>query len=242
VVGDGVAGDGVVGDGVAGDGVAASQVVGLDQVRLTATLLVPEVRLYLAADAIILWARLEAEARRVLPPPYWASAWVGGQALARYVLDHPQVVRGLRVLDLAAGCGQAGIAAALAGAASVEANDIDPYAQRAIALNAGANAVVVALSHSDLLEGAGGDAEVVLAGDVFYSQEMAQRMHRFMRRVTSRGALVLIGDPGRAFLPHDWLQPLTSYQVPTTHGIEDAEIKQTQVLRPRTVPEGLSHT
>ncbi|HZN74100.1 MAG TPA: 50S ribosomal protein L11 methyltransferase [Micromonosporaceae bacterium] len=213
---------------------AAPFEVGLDQVRLTELPFVPEVRLYLAADAIILWARLEAEAGRALPPPYWASAWVGGQALARYVLDHPQTVCGLRVLDLAAGCGQAGIAAALAGAASVEANDTDPYAHRAIALNARTNGVVVAVSETDLLDGAGADADVVLAGDVFYSKDMAERMRQFMQRVASRGATVLVGDPGRAFLPHDWLQRLTTYQVPTAGGIENTEIKQTHVLRPRT--------
>jgi len=199
----------------------------------------PEVRLYLATDAIVVWARLEAEAGRALPPPYWASAWVGGQALARYVLDHPQTVNGLRVLDLAAGCGQAGIAAALAGAASVEANDIDPYAHRAIALNAQANGVVVAVSDTDLLDGEGADAEVVLAGDVFYSQDMAERVQRFMERVALRGAHVLVGDPGRDFLPHDWLQPLTTYEIPTTDGIENAEVKQTQVLRPRTKRMGV---
>ena len=194
----------------------------------------PEVRLYLAKDAIVLWARLEAEAGRTLPPPYWASAWVGGQALARYVLDHPETVCGLRVLDLAAGCGQAGIAAALAGAASVEANDTDPYAHRAIALNAHANGVSVDVTGTDLLDGAGNDAEAVLAGDVFYSRDMAARMRRFMERVTSRGARVLVGDPGRPFLPHDWLQPLATYDVPATDGFENTEIKQTHVLRPRT--------
>ena len=194
----------------------------------------PEVRLYLATDSIIVWARLEAEAGRALPPPYWASAWVGGQALARYVLDHPQTVHGRRVLDLAAGSGLAGIAAALAGAASVEANDIDPYAHRAVTLNALANDVAVAVSDTDLLDGAGADAEVVLAGDVFYSRDMAERVRRFLERVVRRGAQVLVGDPGRDFLPHDWLQPLTTYEIPTTDGIENAEIKQTQVLSPRT--------
>jgi len=223
------------------DGVAARYDVGLDQVRLTELPFVPEVRLYLATDAIIFWARLEAEAGRALPPPYWATAWVGGQALARYVLDHPETVRGLRVLDLAAGCGLAGIAAALAGAASIEANDTDPYAPRAITLNARANGVVVAVSEIDLLDGAGGDAEVVLAGDLFYIKDMAERVQRFMERVTSRGARVLVGDPGRAFLPHDWLQPLTTYQVPTTHGTENTEIQQTHVLRPRTKRMGLPH-
>jgi predicted nicotinamide N-methyase len=219
--------------------VAAPDEVGLDDVCLTEMPFVPEVRLNLAKDAIILWARLEAAAGRALPPPYWASAWVGGQALARYVLDHPETVYGLRVLDLAAGCGQAGIAAALAGAAGVEANDTDPYAHRAIALNARANGVAVAVSETDLLDGAGGDAEVVLAGDVFYSKDMAGRVQRFMERVASRGARVLIGDPGRAFLPYDWLQPLATYQVPTTDGIENAEIKQTRVLQPRTKRMGV---
>jgi len=214
--------------------------LGLDQVGLTALPFVPEVRLHLATDAIILWARLEAEAGRALPPPYWASAWVGGQALARYVLDHPQTVRGLRVLDLAAGCGQAGIAAALAGAASVEANDTDPYAASAITLNASANGVVVTVSDTDLLDGDGADADVVHAGDVFYRKEMAERVQQFMQRVSSRGARVLVGDPGRAFLPHSWWQPLTTYQVPTTDGVENTEIKQTQVLRPRTDRMGLS--
>jgi predicted nicotinamide N-methyase len=214
--------------------VAAPDDVGLDEVGLTELPFLPELRLHLAKDAVILWARLEAEAGRALPPPYWASAWVGGQALARYVLDHPQTVCGLRVLDLAAGCGQAGIAAALAGAARVEANDTDPYAHPAIALNAATNGVVVAISQTDLLDGAGADAEVVLAGDVFYSKDMAQRMQRFMQRAVSRGARVLVGDPDRAFLPHDWLQRLTTYQVPTTDGIENTEIKRTHVLGPRT--------
>jgi predicted nicotinamide N-methyase len=210
--------------------VATPDDVGLDQIRLTEVPFVPEVSLHLAKDAIVLWARLEAEAGRTLPPPYWASAWVGGQALARYVLDHPETVCGLRVLDLAAGCGQAGIAAALAGAASVEANDTDPYAHHAIALNARANGVAVAVTGIDLLDGAGGDAEVVLAGDVFYSKDMAERMQRFMERVASRGARVLVGDPGRAFLPQG-LQSLAAYNVPTD-GFENTEIKQTHVLRP----------
>src|SRR6185503_7992352 len=112
------------------------------------------------------------QAGRALSPPFWASAWAGGQALARYVLDHPHMVHGLRVLDLAAGCGLAGIAAALAGAASVEANDTDPYAHRAIALNAHANGVVVTSSHADLFDTAATDAEVVLVGDVFYAKDM----------------------------------------------------------------------
>jgi len=215
------------------DLVAVPGEVGLDQIRLTEVPFVPEVNLHLAKDAIILWARLEAETGRVLPPPYWASAWVGGQAIARYVLDHPHTVSGLRILDLAAGCGLAGIAAAMVGAASVEANDTDAYARRAITLNARANGVVVAASEADLLDSDGGDAEVILAGDVFYTKDLAERAQRFMERVAARGVRVLIGDPGRAFVPRDWLEPLATYQVPTMDGTEDAEIKQTHVLRPR---------
>jgi predicted nicotinamide N-methyase len=208
---------------------------GLDQLRLTEVPFVPEVRLHLATDAIILWARLEADTGRALPPPYWASAWVGGQAVARYVLDHPQTVAGLRVLDLAAGCGLAGIAAAMAGAASVHANDTDAYARRAITLNAHANGVALAVTDTDLLDGDSADADVVLAGDVFYTTDLAERAQRFMRRATARGASVLIGDPGRGFVPLDWAETLATYQVPTMDGIEDAEIKQTLVLRPPPV-------
>jgi predicted nicotinamide N-methyase len=194
---------------------------------------VPEVRLHLAEDAIILWARLEAAAGHVLPPPYWASAWVGGQAIARYVLDHPHTVSGRRVLDVAAGCGLAGIAAAMAGAASVEANDIDAYAHPAIHLNARANGVALATSEADLLDGDGGDAEVVLAGDIFYTQDLAERAQRFVARVAARGARVLVGDPSRGYLPREQLETLATYQVPAWDGLEDAEIKQTHVLRPR---------
>lgn len=193
----------------------------------------PEVHVHLAEDAIILWARLEAEAGQGLPPPYWASAWVGGQAIARYVLDHPQTVNGLRVLDLAAGCGLAGIAAAMAGAASVEANDIDTYAHRAITLNARANETAIAVSGGDLLDGDGGDAEVVLVGDMFYTKDLAERAQRFVERVAARGVRVLVGDPGREFLPRERLETLATYQVPTTDGVEYVDIKQTYVLRPR---------
>jgi predicted nicotinamide N-methyase len=213
--------------------VAASGHAGLDQIRLTELTLVPEVRLHLAQDAVILRARLEAQAGRALPPPFWASAWAGGQSLARYVLDHPHTVHGLRVLDLAAGCGLAGIAAALAGAASVEANDTDPYAHRAITLNAQANGVVVTSSDADLFDTADTDAEVVLAGDVFYNKDMAARAQQFIERVAARGARVLVGDPGRAFLPQHWLPPLATYPMSATDAIEDAQITHTHVLQPR---------
>jgi len=201
--------------------------------RLTAVPLVPEVRLYLAQDPIILWARLEAEVGHDVPPPFWASAWAGSQALARYVLDHPASVRGRHILDLAAGSGLAGIAAARAGAASIQANDTDRYAPHAITFNARANSVAVRLSTADLLDGDGGGADVVLAGDVFYTKDMAERVHRFIDRAAARGAVVLIGDPGRAFLPRDRLETLATYRLPPTDNIEDAHLTHTHVLRPQ---------
>jgi predicted nicotinamide N-methyase len=134
----------------------------------------------------VLRARLEAQVGAGVSPPFWADAWSGGQAVARYVLDHPDVVAGLRVLGVASGSGLAGIAAAVAGAAAVTANDIDPHALAAIVLNAHANDVAVDVRRGDLLDGDGDDAEVVLAGDVFYSQSMAERMLPFLRRAASR--------------------------------------------------------
>lgn len=193
----------------------------------------PEVRLHLAEDAILWWARMEAEAGVALTAPYWASAWAGGQAVARYVLDHPETVVGRRVLDLASGSGLVAIAAAMAGAADVTANDIDPYALAAITLNAKANAVAVAGSYGDLLDGDGGDTQLVLAGDVFYSEAVAERMLPFLERVAARGAHVLIGDPGRVHLPWDRLEVVMSYPVSMANAFADAEITQISVLQPR---------
>lgn len=194
---------------------------------------VPEVRLHLADDAIVWWARMEAEAGKVLPPPFWASAWAGGQAVARYVLDHPETVAGRRVLDLASGSGLVAIAAGLAGAAEVTANDIDPYALAAITLNARANGVAVTAAYGDLLDGEGDESQLILAGDVFYSRPLAERMLTFLERVVARGVDVLVGDPGRAYLPSDRLEKVTSYRVPTIEAFADAEIKQVEVLQPR---------
>jgi predicted nicotinamide N-methyase len=174
------------------------------------------VRLHLTDDDVDLWERIEARTGRRQPPPFWASAWPGGQAVARYVLDRPDVVAGRRVLDLAAGCGLIAIAAALAGAAAVTANDLDPYALAAVEHNAKVNGVEVATVEGDLLDGDGGDAGVVLAGDVFYSREMAARMAAFVGRVAERGADVFVGDPGRAFLPVDRLEVVVRYPGPVT--------------------------
>lgn len=198
--------------------------------------LAPEVRLYLAEDAILFWARLEAAAGRRLPPPFWASAWIGGQALARYVLDNPQAVAGCRVLDLASGSGLVAIAAAISGAREVAANDIDPFAIAAVEMNSRVNQVVVQTRWGDLLDGDGEDAEVVLAGDVLYSPSLAVRAVPFLARAAERGARVLVGDPDRGYLPHDWLEAVATYDVPMLGTPEDAQIERTRVLTPRRSP------
>jgi predicted nicotinamide N-methyase len=215
------------------DDSARPDVAGFDRLRLAAVPFVPEVRLHLAVDPIVLRARMEAEAGEAVAPLFWSSAWAGGQAVSRYVLDNPDVVAGRRVLDLASGSGLVAIAAAVAGAAAVTANDIDPYALAALTLNARANGVVVDGDCGDLLDGDGEGAEVVLAGDVFYSPSLADRMIAFVERVAARGAHVLVGDPGRAYLPHSRLEIVASYRVSMMGPPEDAEIKQVHVLRPR---------
>lgn len=205
---------------------------GLDRLQLVPTPFVPEVRLHLAEDAIVWWARMEALAGHALPPPYWASAWAGGQALARHLLDHPELAAGRRVLDLAAGSGLVAIAAALAGAADVVANDIDPYAVAAITVNARANRVTIDASGDDLLDSVGVDVDLVVAGDVFYNRPMAERMLPFLRRAVASGAEVLVGDPGRGHLPADGLRVLADYPVPTTEPSVDSSLRRVQVLRP----------
>jgi predicted nicotinamide N-methyase len=206
-----------------------------DGLRLLPLPLVPEVRLYLADDAIVLRARLDASTG-YQPEALWASAWAGGQALARYVLDHPSVVAGRRVLDVASGSGLVAIAAALAGADAVTANDIDPYASAVTAMNAGANAVTVATTCEDVLDGDGGDAEVVLVGDAFYNAELAERMRGFLDRVSARGAVVLVGDPDRGHLPPRWFETVTTYRVRALDAAEDAQITRVAVLRPARSP------
>ncbi|MDR7273703.1 class I SAM-dependent methyltransferase [Catenuloplanes atrovinosus] len=198
---------------------------------------VPEVRLHLAQDAIGLWEDTESHTGESQPPPFWAFAWAGGQAVARYVLDTPELVRGKVVLDLASGSGLVAIAAALAGARHVIANDIDPYAVAAIGLNARANAVhgTVAPNGEDLLASPlSPDVDVLLAGDVFYSREMSTRMLAFLERAAARGTDVLAGDPGRAYLPHDRLTVVAGYDVPMVGALENADTKHATVLRPST--------
>jgi predicted nicotinamide N-methyase len=192
---------------------------------------VPEIRLHLADEAHDLWLKTEEDLQEIgLPPPFWAFAWAGGQGLARYVLDHPDVVRNRRVVDFATGSGLVAIAARLAGAAAVRAVDIDPWTQSAVALNAAENRVDIAFSRDDLVGGAV-DADVVLAGDVFYDRAFAARLVPWFSMLAAQGQQVLVGDPGRSYLPKDRLEALASYEVPVSRALEDSEIKKTTVWR-----------
>jgi len=203
----------------------------LGNTALQATPHVPEIRLHLADEAHDLWRRTEEELAEIgLPPPFWAFAWAGGQGLARYVLDHPQTVRGLRVLDFATGSGLVAIAAARAGAAEVIAADIDPFCAGAVRLNAIANGVTVTFEARDLI-GDACDFDVLLAGDVFYDRPFADRLTPWLSQLADAGKTVLVGDPGRAYLPRERLVRLAEYQVPVTRALEDAEVKHTIVWR-----------
>ena len=186
--------------------------------------LVPEIRLHLATEITPIWqATEETFARSALPPPFWAFAWAGGQALARYLLDHPEVVAGRSVLDFGAGSGLVAIAAAKAGAASVLAAEIDRFAAAAIAANAALNGVTIAVTTADALDTADPGWELVTAGDVCYERPMAQRVTTWLRVLAARGSLVLLGDPGRAYLPAQGLHERARYLVPTSRELEDRE-------------------
>ncbi len=190
---------------------------------------VPGVLLHQADEPIGLWELTESEYSSDRPPPFWAFAWAGGQALARYLLEHPEAVRGRTVLDLAAGSGVVGIAALKAGAARVRAVEVDSTAVAAIELNAAANGVAVDAELGDILAGESGGVDVVLAGDVFYSKAMSDRMLAFLRRAARHGARVLVGDPERAYLPRKFFTPLTRYDVPVPHALESVTVKHTTV-------------
>jgi len=191
----------------------------------------PEILLHVADEATELWRRTEEELGEIgLAPPFWAFAWAGGQALARYILDHPECVRGKRVLDFASGSGLVAIAAMKAGAAEAAACDIDAFAVAAIALNAGANGVAVSPVQADLV-GQDGGWDAVLAGDICYERDLAARVTGWLMSLSARGATVLIGDPGRSYLPRERLENLAFYQVPVTRTLEDADIKKTGVWR-----------
>jgi predicted nicotinamide N-methyase len=193
--------------------------------------LVPEIALHLATEITPIWQATEAWLSRAnIAPPFWAFAWPGGQALARLLLDEPARVAGRRVLDFAAGCGIGAIAAARAGAAGVEAADIDPLAIAAVRLNAALNGVRVAAVAEDLV-GAACRWDTVLAGDVCYEAPMARRILPWLRGLAAAGAEVLLADPGRAYLPREGLAPVRRFLVPTTRELEDREERAVTIHR-----------
>lgn len=199
---------------------------------LTRPPLVPEIALHLATEITPLWqATQDALDNDGLEPPFWAFAWPGGQAVARHLLDKPATVTGRDVLDLCAGSGIAAIAAARAGAARVTAADTDPLAAAAIALNAAANGVVLDIVTDDLLATPPAGREVVIAGDVCYERRLADRIVPWLRAAAGGGALVLIGDPGRAYLPADGREELACMIVPTSLELEDSEVRVTRLWR-----------
>ena len=194
--------------------------------------LVPEIRLHLASEIVPIWQMTEDELeRRGLPPPFWAFAWAGGQALARYVLDHPETVRGKRVLDFGSGSGLVAIAALKAGAASALAADIDGFARAAIALNAKMNDVSLVVTGEDLAGAPNPGWDAVLIGDMCYEQPLAGRIENWVHDMAGGGTLVLIGDPGRTYLPRSGLEKLISYAVKTTRELEDTDVRNTSVWR-----------
>ena len=193
--------------------------------------LVPEIALHLATEITPIWQATEAWlAEQNIEPPFWAFAWPGGQALARAVLDDPKLVAGKRVLDFAAGCGIAAIAAAQAGAALVEAAEIDPLALAAVRLNAALNGVSVATPPGDVV-GAPCRWDTVFAGDVCYEAPMTAHILPWLRSLVAAGAEVLIADPGRAYLPKAGLAPIARYSVPTTRELEDRESREVTIHR-----------
>ncbi len=203
-----------------------------ENTELIAAPLVPEIRLHLAAESLPIWRKTEEELGQMnVPPPYWAFAWAGGQALARYLLDNRGLVAGRRMLDLGAGSGIVSIAAMLAGAKRVVAADIDRLALAAIDLNAEANGVRVETTAADLLGAEPEAVDVVLVGDLFYERPLAERVLAFVEAAHKGGAEVLVGDPRRSYFPGDRFRQVAVYSVPVTRELEDAEIKRSAVWR-----------
>ncbi|WP_321334153.1 methyltransferase [Breoghania sp.] len=210
----------------------------LENTELLTPPLVPEISLHLATEVVELWEKTEAELEDMaLPPPFWAFAWAGGQALSRYVLDNPGLVKGRRVLDFGAGSGMVSIAAAMAGATEVTAVDICAFAQDAILLNAKMNGVDLVRETRDILD-EDPDVDVLLCGDVFYERPLAERVLAWIDRAQARGTEVLVGCPGRSYLPKTRLDEIAVYSVPVTRVLEDAEIKRTAVYRLKPVRAG----
>ena len=191
----------------------------------------PELQLHLATEVEPIWRQTEeALSRTGLDPPFWAFAWAGGQALARYLLDHPAEAAGLRVLDFATGSGLVAIAAMKAGAASVLASDVDPFCEAAVALNAGANDVEISFTGQNLLLDDPPEADAIYAGDICYEWPLADQVRQWLQAAHRRGTRVLIGDPGRAYLPREGLRLLARYEIETTRELEDREVRSTGVF------------
>ncbi len=203
----------------------------LANTALLAPPLTPQLRLHLAVEVMPLWRLTEEDLEKMgVPPPYWAFAWAGGQALARYILDNPAEVDGRAVLDFGSGSGIVAIAAAKSGAPRVCAADIDLYAAEAIALNAAANAVVIAVTTDDVI-GSRGDWQVILCGDMCYEKPLTDRLLAWLTERVADGTRVLLGDPGRSYFPKSGVEKLATYRVQTTRDLEDAEIRETSVYR-----------
>lgn len=191
-----------------------------------------EIRLHVADEAMALWQKTEDELGELgLAPPFWAFAWAGGQGLARYILDNPSLVTGKKVLDFACGSGLVGIAAMMAGARACHAVDIDPFAIAAAELNAGLNHVKLSLQVADITRLPAPEADIIFCGDVFYDREMANKVLPFMDRLLKDGIDVLVGDPGRSYVPTVRLEELAVYSVLVVGALEDSEIKKTRVFR-----------
>jgi predicted nicotinamide N-methyase len=199
---------------------------------LTTTPLVPEIKLHLAAESLPIWQKTEDELGELnVPPPFWAFAWAGGQALARYLLDNPALVANKRVLDLGCGSGLTAIAPMLAGAKSVLAADIDNVALIALQLNAAANGVTITTTSDDLLAAPPGAFEVIMVGDLFYERQLAERVLIFIEAAVRQGSVIFIGDPTRNYFPTGKFQHCIDYQVPVSRELEDSELKRTTVWR-----------
>lgn len=192
--------------------------------------LVPELVLYQATEVTPLWHATAKELHAWDDSPYWAFPWAGGQALARHVLDHPETVRGKRVVDFATGSGLVAIAAARAGAASVIAVDVDPFCEAAVTLNAALNGVAVTFRAGDPLRSSLAGTDVVLAGDVFYERGLAAGALAWFRGLAASGVRVLAGDAGRAYAPKEGFRVLAEHDVPTSGDIEDGPLRGARVL------------
>lgn len=203
-----------------------------DNTRLLAPPLVPEILLHLAEESVPIWQKSEEELGEMnVPPPYWAFAWAGGQALARYILDHKETCRGKSVLDLGSGSGMTAIAARKVGARTVIAADIDRLALQSVLLNSKANGVSVEIVSEDLLAAPPGHFDVILVGDLFYERTLADRVLAFIDMARAAGSAVLIGDPQRSYFPRGRFTAVAEYSVPVTRDLEDSEIKKTAVWR-----------